>query len=43
MTIHVWFDYGYYDGLLAWRQGCFTGEGRVSWCGEELPRVAMTS
>lgn len=39
VTVHAWFDFTYYDGLLSFAQGCYSGQGPVVWMGQPLPEV----
>jgi hypothetical protein len=39
VTVYAWLDYIYYDGLLTFAQGCYSGQGPVFWMGEPLPKV----
>lgn len=39
VTVWVWLDHIYYDGLLTFQQGCYRGQGPVKWIEQELPRV----
>jgi hypothetical protein len=43
VTVWVWFDHAYYDGLMQFARGCYSGDGPVYWLGEELPEVGGTS
>jgi len=43
MTIYVWCEYSYYDGLFTFARGVVVGAGDVKWLGEELLEVEPTS
>lgn len=41
MTISVWLEYAYYDGVLCFARGVATADG-VVWMGVPLPVVGAT-